>query len=287
MILVHDSRCCSYRAASHPENPERISATYQHLKANRDLFLEWLGPDSVTDDDLLRVHTLAALETLRQRQASFDNDTPWFPDIDSLARLSAGAALRAMRAARRGHPAFSLMRPPGHHATPDGPMGFCYLNNIAVAALAALAEGEPSVAVFDFDVHHGNGTEAILLNRPGTFFTSVHQFPCYPGSGGQHRSKRCRNHPIPPHSTRQDHMNILRQAWDELLSTRPALIAVSAGFDAYEFDPLAHCSLREADFREIGSWLHGHRAFAVLEGGYSARLPSLISAFLEGWDHGP
>ncbi|MFQ3671846.1 MAG: histone deacetylase, partial [Verrucomicrobiia bacterium] len=191
MILIHDSRCCAYRATAHPESPERISATYQNLKAQRDLPLEWLGPDPITDAELLRAHTPSALALLRQPHAPFDPDTPAYPDIDTIARLSAGAALRAMRASRHGHPAFSLMRPPGHHATPDRPMGFCYLNNIALAALAALAEGESSVAIFDFDVHHGNGTEAILLNRPGIHFFSIHQYPCYPGSGQHSRPPNC------------------------------------------------------------------------------------------------
>ena len=113
----------------------------------------------------------------------FDADTPAYPQIAAHARRSVGGALQALQSARAGEMAFSLMRPPGHHATRNGAMGFCYLNSIAIAALEARAAGFQRVAVFDFDVHHGNGTEDILLDQPGCAFFSVHQYPCYPGTG--------------------------------------------------------------------------------------------------------
>ena len=115
----------------------------------------------------------------------FDGDTPFYENIAGYARASVAAALDALAAARRGESVFSLMRPPGHHATRDRAMGFCYLNNIAIAVLEAAATGAKRVAVFDFDVHHGNGTEAILLGRPGIAFFSVHLYPFYPHTGAR------------------------------------------------------------------------------------------------------
>ena len=116
---------------------------------------------------------------------AFDADTPFFDNIADYARASVAAALDAMKSARQGDPVFSLMRPPGHHATREHSMGFCYLNNIAIATLEASATGAKRVAVFDFDVHHGNGTEDILLNREDTAFFPSINFPAYPGSGGR------------------------------------------------------------------------------------------------------
>ena len=108
----------------------------------------------------------------------------------------------ALTAARKGESVFSLMRPPGHHATRDRAMGFCYLNNVAIAVLEAAATGAKRVAVFDFDVHHGNGTEAILLNRPGTAFFSIHLYPFYPGTGSANVGKNCFNYPVAPDACR-------------------------------------------------------------------------------------
>ncbi len=146
----------------------------------------------------------------------FDADTPFFENISDYARASAAAALDALKAARNGENAFSLMRPPGHHATRDRAMGFCYLNNIAIAALEALATGSKRVAVFDFDVHHGNGTEEILLNRDGAAFFSVHQFPCYPGTGAANVGTNCFNYPVAPGTPRETYRAALARALDDL-----------------------------------------------------------------------
>src|SRR6185312_3368881 len=135
--------------------------------------------EPVDDAAILRAHASELLASLSKAE-DFDADSPAYPDIANYARASAGAALEAMRAARNGETVFSLMRPPGHHATRNRIMGFCYLNNIAIAALEALATGTKRVAIFDFDVHHGNGTEDILLNRDGAAFYSIHQHPAYP-----------------------------------------------------------------------------------------------------------
>jgi acetoin utilization deacetylase AcuC-like enzyme len=180
--------------------------------------------------------------------------------------------------------AFSLLRPPGHHATPDRAMGFCYLNSIAIAALEALATGTKRVAVFDFDVHHGNGTEAVLLNHPHTAFYSIHQHPCYPGTGTRHAGDNCFNYPVAPHTPREEYRAVLAKALAELGRFKPDVVAVSAGFDAYAHDPLAQETLEEEDFHWLGASVRklGIATFSVLEGGYSRELPNLILAYLKG-----
>jgi acetoin utilization deacetylase AcuC-like enzyme len=176
------------------------------------------------------------------------------------------------------------MRPPGHHATRDRAMGFCYLNNIAIAALEAVATGAKSVAVFDFDVHHGNGTEAILFDRPGVEFFSVHQFPCYPGTGAKNVGKNCFNYPVAPGTPRESWRATLAHALADLKRFRPDLVGVSAGFDAYARDPLADGALLAEDFHWLGQSLRklGVPFFSLLEGGYSKDLPELIFAYIKG-----
>src|ERR1043166_6720508 len=168
---------------------------------------------------------------------------PFFPR----SRTAPGAGLAALKAARAGETVFSLMRPPGHHATRKRAMGFCYLNSIAIAALEALATGAKRVAVYDFDVHHGNGTEAIVLNQPGAAFFSIHQFPCYPGTGRQNVGDNCFNYPVAPQTPRSEYRHVLASALEQLQRFKPDLVGVSAGFDAYARDPLAQETLEAED----------------------------------------
>jgi acetoin utilization deacetylase AcuC-like enzyme len=212
----------------------------------------------------------------------FDGDTPTHPDIFEHARRSVGGALQALKSARAGEIAFSLLRPPGHHATRDRAMGFCYLNSIAIAALEAT--GTKKIAVFDFDVHHGNGTEAILLNQPHAVFFSIHQHPCYPGTGTKNVGDNCFNYPVAPRTPREEYRKVLEKALEELKKAKPALVAVSAGFDAYARDPIAQETLEAEDFYWLGKSIRslGIPAFSVLEGGYSNDLPELILSYLKG-----
>jgi len=223
------------------------------------------------------------LDRLQQRE-DFDDDTPFHEGIADYARTSVGAALEAMRCARAGETVFSLMRPPGHHATREASMGFCYLNNVAIAALEALATGVHRVAVYDFDVHHGNGTEDILLNHPGTAFYSIHQSPCYPGTGTANIGDNCFNFPVPPQFPRAEYRKVLAKALEALNRFHPELVAVSAGFDAYARDPLAQGPLELEDFYWLGQSFRdlGLPVFSLLEGGYSRDLPELIQAYLQG-----
>ncbi|MGO8696984.1 MAG: histone deacetylase family protein [Limisphaerales bacterium] len=283
MTIITDLRCTEYAAPGHPERPERISRTVELLKSRPPSPFDWELPPEPGENSLLRAHTAAHLQRLGQPD-DFDADTPTYPHIAEHARRSVGGALRALALARDGERALSLLRPPGHHATPDRVMGFCYLNSVAIAALEAQAAGCQRVAVFDFDVHHGNGTEDILLDKPGLLFISIHQHPCYPGTGVANRGTNCFNFPVRPHIPRAEYRAVLESAFAKLKALQPDMIAVSAGFDSYVNDPLAQGTLEREDFHWIGESLRALRtpAFSVLEGGYSEELPRLILAYIHG-----
>ena len=283
LTIITDPRCTEYSAPGHPERPARISETVALLKAQDKLALAWSEPAPASRAAILRAHTEEHLTQL-DRKIDFDGDTPAYRDIVSHARRSAGGALLALESAKAGKAAFSLLRPPGHHATQNRAMGFCYLNSVAMAALAAQAAGYKRVAVFDFDVHHGNGTEEILLDKAGLEFISIHQSPAYPWTGQANRGDNCLNFPVPPATPRQEYRAILSRALAALKNFRPDMIAVSAGFDAYRGDPLAEGTLEAEDFHWLGEMIRDLQipAFSILEGGYSNELPQLILAYLRG-----
>ncbi len=283
MRIITDERCTGYYHPGHPERPERIIAACAKLRNQTELPITWSQPGPCDDVAILRAHTPEHLARLSKAE-DFDADTPWFPNLLDYARASAGAALDALQAARAGETVFSLMRPPGHHATRSRAMGFCYLNNIAIAVLEALATGAKRVAVFDFDVHHSNGTESILLNKADAVLFSIHQFPCYPGTGTRNVGGNCFNYPVLPQTPRGEYRHILASALEHLQAFKPRLVAVSAGFDAYARDPLAQGSLETEDFYWLGESFRnlGVPFFSVLEGGYSPDLPELILAYLKG-----
>ena len=283
VTIITDEKCTGYSRFGHPERPARITATVEKLKKQNEISIEWISPAKAADEQILRAHAPEMLARLKISQ-DFDADTPFYENISNYARASVAAALDALKIARDGESVFSLMRPPGHHATREQSMGFCYLNNIAIAALEAFATGTKKIAVFDFDVHHGNGTEDILLNREGVAFFSVHQFPAYPGTGEKNTGKNCFNYPVAPSAPRETYRATLARALDELKIFSPELIAVSAGFDAYARDPLAQGTLLAEDFFWLGHELRALKIpfFSLLEGGYSRDLPELIFAYLKG-----
>jgi len=283
MKIITDKRCLEYCLPGHPERPERVRDTVACLRKQKALPVEWLTAAAASDAAVRRAHSARHLARLEE-PIDFDGDTPHFDGIGDHARRSAGAALMALELARAGDTSFSLMRPPGHHATRDQVMGFCYLNSVAIAALEALAIGAKRVAVFDFDVHHGNGTEAILVNHHGTAFFSVHQYPCYPGTGAANVGHNCFNFPVAPETPRREYRAVLSNALDALKKFKPDMVAVSAGFDAYARDPLAQGTLESEDFHWLGESLRGMGTpvFNLLEGGYSEDLPELILAYLRG-----
>lgn len=282
MTILHDPLCADYGSAMRPEQPARVTRSSAHLQEAHPEW-NWAVPAAATEADARLAHT-AELVARIGHGPDIDADTPHFPGIREHALRSVGSALEGTRRARAGEKVFSLMRPPGHHATRGQAMGFCYLNQIAIAARQAVDDGL-RVAVWDFDAHHGNGTEDILEGRKNTFFASVHQFPGYPGTGTTSRANLA-NFPVAPRTPRAAHLAALARSWELVLAFQPDLVLVSAGFDAYAGDPITAMTLEAEDFAELGRWLRqaGLPAAAILEGGYSPDLPELIDAFLSAWD---
>ena len=245
---------------------------------------EWRLPNEASDEALLRAHSAAHVTRVRAATHDFDVDTPAYENIFAHAARAAGAACAVAQTSLGKTPAFSLMRPPGHHATSDQAMGFCFFNHVAVAALDALEHGAERIAIWDFDAHHGNGTEAIVAGNSRIAFASVHQFPGYPGTG-THSLGNIHNFPVPPFCPREQHRDAVARALAVLREFAPDLLLVSAGFDAYAGDPITQMSLEVDDFALFGQWLResGIPAGAILEGGYSDELPQLIDAFLSAW----
>ncbi|MFA5264093.1 MAG: histone deacetylase [Opitutaceae bacterium] len=284
MVILHDPQCADFGIDARQEKPVRVVETVARLHASHPEW-SWLLPPPVDEEILLLAHTRAHLQRL-QAPPDFDDDTPFFDGIYSHACRSVAAALEAMRLSLTSRQkAFSLMRPPGHHATAGQAMGFCYLNQAAVTAFAAQSLGAAKVAVWDFDAHHGNGTEAILDGRPGMLFCSVHQFPGYPGTGTRNTAN-CFNWAIGPHGLRDKHMETLELSLRRIIAFKPDLLLLSAGFDAYVNDPVAAMTLEVEDFSTLGRWVRecGITTAGMLEGGYSRDLPGLVDAFLGSWE---
>jgi len=283
MHIITDEHCLAYSQPGHPERPQRVVGTLALLREQREIKITWEKPIKVEDDTIIRAHELAHIHLVSDPLGPFDRDTPDYPDIDAHARRSIGGALRALELACAGKPNFSLLRPPGHHATRERAMGFCYFNNIAITTLAARAAGIKKVAVFDFDVHHGNGTEDILRKVKGTAFFSIHQHPAYPGTGTK-SIDNCHNYPVPPDSPNATWRKSAAKALGKLKKFDPDLICVSAGFDAYKRDPLCQQQLKIEDFGWIARQLCqlNKPQANLLEGGYSNDLPKLIFAYLKG-----
>ncbi|MBX7156864.1 MAG: histone deacetylase [Verrucomicrobiae bacterium] len=290
MTILYDEACAEYEKEGHPEAAFRVQDTWSYLQRQHGERWHWQKPLSsvITESDLQRAHDKNYLEDLKQIRKDFDEDTPCYPDVFHYAVQAASAALEMMHIAKQGEPVFSLMRPPGHHATRDQAMGFCYLNSVVIAALKALEENaKERITIWDFDAHHGNGTEAIVLGHPQIRYVSVHQSLCYPGTGLVSQ-ENCFNYPVEPYISAREHMEVLRQSWNKVVDFSPTLVLVSAGFDAYTQDPLTQLSLERENFAELGNWLHhaGLPSGALLEGGYSRDLPYLVDGFLVGWDLG-
>ena len=280
--VYSDLKTAEYGASGHPEAPFRIIDSSALLRAAGHVIEKPSLQASAVDVSLL--HGPEHLNSIRLGTYA-DADTPFYPSIADISLISLSGSLCAADAALKGEPSFSLMRPPGHHAGKDKVSGFCYLNNIALS-VARLQKLKPAlkIAIVDFDVHHGDGTESLVLGRENTTFLSLHQYPLYPGTGLDTRGN-CWNIPLEAGTDGDGWLAAFEPAFDVLLATKPDLLAVSAGFDAYKGDPLAGLKLDRATFKRIGALLAQTKLprFAALEGGYSKDLPQLVESFLDGF----
>ncbi len=285
----------------YPEQPARLRVVLQAL--DRDCFaaIDRIEAPRVTREQLLRVHSAQHIEHILSSAPAegdicqLDPDTVMSSGSVEAALRAAGAAVAAVDAVLDGTAprAFCAVRPPGHHATADRAMGFCLFNNIAVAAAHALAvHGLKRVAIVDFDVHHGNGTQAIFEREPRVMFASSHQSPLYPGTGdeGDHGIGNIFNAVLSPGAGSYE----FRELWDSVLLPRvaafkPQLLLISAGFDAHAGDPLANLWLGQDDYAWITARLvalaRDHtdgRIVSTLEGGYNlTALASSVCAHVQ------
>jgi acetoin utilization deacetylase AcuC-like enzyme len=287
-LLVRDPRFQEHRPPrAHPERPERLAAVDHALDALAERVQPVVAREA-TPDELLRVHHrqyLHALEEIEGRSAQLDPDTYASPRSLEIARLAAGSlADVALRVARgEAKRAFAALRPPGHHAEHGAPMGFCVFNNVAVAVEALRSEARlERIAIVDWDVHHGNGTQHLFESERDVLFASLHQFPFYPGTGaldeqgGGAGLGATVNLPLPAGSGDAEY----GQLFDEILvpmlrAWRPELLLVSAGYDAHARDPLGGMSLSSAAFAAftqrlcaVADEVAGGRIVLALEGGY-------------------
>jgi acetoin utilization deacetylase AcuC-like enzyme len=272
----------------HPERPERAQVFNRVAGAFRQQGGRVLAPRPATDADLERVHTREHIDFVvatRGKAAMIDEDTFTSPDSEEIARLAAGAVLTGVDHVLDGAPgsrALVMVRPPGHHAEADRAMGFCLYSSVAVGAAYARSRGCGRVAIVDYDVHHGNGTQWIFYEDPTVLFVSSHQYPFYPGTGAA--SERGRgagegftlNIPLRA-GAREDEIEsaYASQVIPAVRAFKPDLLMVSAGFDAHERDPLGQLRMTTAGFERLTGQLvalaeevcHG-RMVLVTEGGY-------------------
>jgi len=302
-LFTHSDMLDHRPGDGHAERPERLQAVIDALGDDATLDLETLEAPMVDIADLALVHPRDFIDRIfaaspHAGQHALDPDTVLSPGSLGAARRAAGAAVTAVRqvAAGEGTRAFCAVRPPGHHAEPGTAMGFCVFSNVAVAARVAQASGLRRVAIVDFDVHHGNGTQAAFENDPTVFFASIHQSPLYPGTGDPSETGvgNIANAIVPPGATPR----LWRARFEGLMELvdgfSPDLILVSAGFDAHVRDPLSAQSLEAEDFawatRAIVSVANARsrgRIVSSLEGGYDLQAlgrsaAAHVSALQEG-----
>ena len=302
LILISSDRFVEHQTPpGHPEGPERAEVMGAVAAQWGKRGGEVVAPRQATHEQLARVHDADYLRRLSEtagRAVALDQDTYTSPESHDIALLAAGAAIDAVeRVMGRSHQAaLALVRPPGHHAERDRAMGFCLYNNVAVAAAHARTIGAGRVAIVDFDVHHGNGTQHRFEDDPSVMYVSIHQWPYYPGTGasdetgvGQGKGFTV-NLPLEAGAADADYRLVFEEVVVPVLRQfKPDVLLVSAGFDAHERDPLASMRLTTASFGAMASELGrvaeeccSGRMALVTEGGYDLRaLAASLDAVVE------
>ena len=280
-VISHPNFASALPTGTHPERQERLSAL---LAA----FPDAAHATPAGREQVELCHEPDYVDTVRDASASgevrqLDPDTICTPSSYDLALLAVGAAIGAVEQS-----GFALVRPPGHHALTAKAMGFCLFNSVAIATRHAQRElGLERVAILDWDVHHGNGTNDLFLGDPSVLFASIHQWPFYPGTGGPDTSDESTvNVPLRAGSGDEDYFEVMERIIEPRIAAfEPQILLVSAGYDAAAGDPLGGMSLTEAGFRDLAARATtlAPRIALVLEGGYNVEtLPGLVRATLEG-----
>lgn len=298
-FFSHDDCALHDMGAEHPECPERLSRIISYIEdCGLQDRLDWIRPDEITRDQLMLVHPEKYLHQLDLMQPTkgrvfTDPDTALMPDTLRAARLAAGANIQAVDMVMSGQVtnAFVCARPPGHHAERSKSMGFCFYNNVALAAMRALTFHQlERVAIIDFDVHQGNGTVDIVQGDERILMCSSFQHPFYPHSHVYRLPENIVNVPVPAGCGGEDYRQRVADGWlQRLHDFRPQLVLISAGFDAHRLDPMAEMNLETDDYRWLTGLLTGvareyanDRVVSTLEGGYHLRaLAESVAAHLE------
>ena len=270
--------------SGHPENPERVKAIIENLKKNKNLI--WKKPSKFNNNILTIAHSKEYIENVQKAFPSnsfvyLDGDTIVSPGSKEATIDAVGSIISAIDGVEKKEfkNAFCVVRPPGHHAEKNKAMGFCIYNNVAIGARYLINHYKyQKVAIIDFDVHHGNGTQDIFFDDKKVLYISTHQYPYYPGTGGENERGKYNNIfniPLPAGTNSEEYLNVYEHVLKKLNEFKPNFILFSAGFDAHKNDPLAQLKLNSKDYYEITKrTLEYSKKFcdgkvvSILEGGY-------------------